>query len=333
MLITNNKILIDAAQKNYKYFKVPTRNINPPKSKRHYTKIELSDLDDKTSNNKIGEIVNLSQELNSLLWDIVSKSGESVEEQYEYIKEIYYDVCQLDVLSNIEIDKAKKEYPVDTTRELKRMRKKYENLLTMTDGRKKMPFFLGFIADTKNYKNVNRKDYQKYDTSMDLLHTCIGNKRSGKSKGNNFLSLSEIFKPIDFDKNKVVKSQIAKIIEIAENTYTYNQMIAQNTCLTGEEKHIYIIKSREDLLYEINRIKISKHTMYRLLCNLDLQKNSAIKNLLFYVLFNYKNDTLIDLLEQYNRINTFLIEDKNGEIIIYNRKFTKKKSPKTFFEI
>ena len=311
---------------------MPTRNINPPKSKRHYTTEDLADLDDKTSNNKIGEIVNLSQELNSLLWDMIAKSGESVENQYEYIKEIYYDVCQLDVMSNIEIDKAKKEYPVDNTAELKRMRKKYEKLLTMTDGRKKMPFFLGFIADTKNYKNVNRKDYQKYDTSMDLLHTCIGNKRATKSKGNDFISLAEIFKPLSYDKNKVVKPQIDKIISMAENTFTYNQMIAQNSCLTSDEKHIYIVKAKEDLLYEINRMKISEHTMYRLLWNLDLQKNSFIKNLLFYVLFNYKNDVLIELLSQYDRINTYLIEDKNGEIVIYNRKFTKKKSPKAIFE-
>ena len=332
MLITNNRILIDAAQKNYGFFKVPTRNINPPKSKRHYTTEDLADLDDKTSNNKIGEIVNLSQELNSLLWDIVAKSGEDVEHQYEYIKEIYYDVCQLDVMSNIEIDKAKKEYPVDNTAELKRMRKKYESLLTMTDGRKKMPFFLGFIADTKNYKNVNRKDYQKYDTSMDLLHTCIGTKRSSKSKGSDFLPLAEIFKPLNYDKDKVVKPQINKIIEMAENTFAYNQMIAQNSCLTSEEKHIHIVKAKEDLLYEINKMKISEHTMYRLLWNLDLQKNSPIKNLLFYILFNYKNDTLTGLLEQYNRINTYLIEDKNGEIIIYNRKFTKKKSPKAIFD-
>lgn len=332
LLITNNKILVESAMKNYKYFKVPTRNINPPKSKRHYTKADLADLDHKTSNNKIGEIVNLSQELNSLLWDIVAKSGEDVERQYEYIKEIYYDVCQLDVMSNIEIDKAKKEYPVDNTAELKRMRKKYENLLTMTDGRKKMPFFLGYIADIKNYKNVDKKDYQKYDTSMDLLHICIGNKRSSRSKGSEFLTLADIFKPIYFDKNKVVKSQITKILEMAENTFNYNQTIAQNDCLTSEEKHIYIVKAKEDLLYEINKMKISEHTMYRLLWNLDLQKNSPIKNLLFYVLFNYKNETLTALLEQYSRIDTYLIEDKNGEIIIYNRKFTKKKSPKANFE-
>ena len=333
LLITNNKILINAAQKNYHLFKVPTRNINPPKSKRHYTSDDLADLDDKTSNNKIGEIVNLSQELNSLLWDMIAKSGESVENQYEYIKEIYYDVCQLDVLSNIEIDKAKKEYPVDTTGELKHMRKKYEHLLTMTDGRKKMPYFLGFIADTKKYKNINRKDYQKYDTSMDFLHMCVNGKRASKSKGSNFLPLADIFKPENYDKDKVVKPQITKIMEMAKNTFSYNQMIAQNSCLSSEEKHIHSVKAKEGLLYDINRMKISEHTMYRLLWNLDLQKNSSIKNLLFYILFNYKNDVLIKLLNRYDRIKTFLIEDIDGEIVIYNRKFTKKKSPKSFFKV
>lgn len=332
LLITNNKLLINAAQKNYQYFKVPTRNINPPKSKRHYTANDLADLDDKTSNNKIGEIVNLSQELNSLLWDMVSKSGESVEHQYEYIKEIYYDVCQLDVLSNIEIDRAKKEYPVDSTSELKKMRKKYEGILTMTDGRKKMPFFLGFIADTKNYKNIDRKDYQKYDTAMDLLHSCISGKRADKSQGRDFLPLSDIFKPDGYDRNKVVKNQIYKIIEMAECTLKYNKMIAQNPHIPTQEKNMHITQAKEDLLYEINRMKLSDHTMYRLLWNLDLQKNSPVKNLLFYILFNYKNDILSKMLEQYNRIDTFLIEDKKGEIIIYNRKYAKKKSPKPFFE-
>ena len=93
------------------------------------------------------------------------------------------------------------------------------------------------------------------------------------------------------------------------------------------------VVKKEDLLYEINRMKISTHTMYRLLWHLDSQRNSGIKNMLFYVLFNYKNDILTELLNQYDRINTFLIEDKDGEIVIYNRKFAKKKSPKAIFEI
>ena len=322
MLITNNEILINAAKKNYHIFKVPTRNINPPKSKRHYTSVDLADLDDKTSNNKIGEIVNLSQELNSLLWDIVSKSGQSVEEQYDSIKEIYYDVCQLDVMSNIEIDKAKKEYPVDTTRELKKMRKKYEHLLIASDGRKRTPYFLGFIAETKNYKNVDRKDYQKYETSMDYLHNCINGKRSSKSKGSYFLPVSDIFKPNDFDRNFVDKRHVKKIIQSAENIEKYINTIVSSSLIT-EDKIVYIQRAKENLLFEIDKMKLNKHTMYRLLWHLDKEQNSKIKNLLFYILFNYKNNILTEMLEQYDKVNTFLSEDIEGEISIYGLNFSK----------
>ena len=329
LLITNNKILIDSAKKNYHIFKVPTRNINPPKSKRHYTPIDLADLDDKTSNNKIGEIVNLSQELNSLLWDMVFKSGQSVEEQYNQIKEIYYDVCQLDVMSNIEIDKAKKEYPVDTTRVLKRIQKKYENLLITSDGRKRTPYFLGFIAETKNYKNVDRKDYQKYNTSMDYLHNCISKNRSGKSMGSGFLSVTDIFRPKDFDKDLVNKNQVNKIIQFAKNTSDYIKMIFYNTSFY-DNRYYYTNRAKEELLYEIDRMKINKHTMYRLLKTLEDKKNTSIKNLLFYILFNYKNEILTAMLTQYDKTRTYLYEDKNGEIDIYGVKFSKKVPPRRF---
>lgn len=327
LLITNNKLLLDAAKKNYHIFKVPTRNINPPKSKRHYTSSDLADLDDKTSNNKIGEIVNLSQELNSLLWDMVSKSGQSVEEQYDQIKEIYYDVCQLDVMSNIEIDKAKKEYPVDTTRELKRMRKKYENLLTTSDGRKRTPYFLGFIAETKNYKNVSRKDYQKYNTSMDYLHTCVNKNRSSKSMGSGFWSVADIFKPKNYDKDLVNKKQVAKIIRMANETSNYIKMVSCNPSFY-EDRCYFRNRAKMELLYEINRMKINQHTMYRLLKSLEGKNNSSIKNLLFYILFNYKNDTLTSILNQYNRVSTFLYEDENGKIDVYGTKFSKKVPPR-----
>ena len=68
--------------------------------------------------------------------------------------------------------------------------------------------------------------------------------------------------------------------------------------------------------------------MYRLLKSLESKNNSSIKNLLFYILFNYKNDILTDILKQYNRVNIFLCEDKNGEIDVYGFKFSKKSSPK-----
>lgn len=88
---------------------------------RHYTKAEQADLDIKTSVNKIGEIVNLSQELNTKLWDELN-GGKT----YEEVEELYCDIAKLDVLSGIEIDKAKREFAVDSVAEIKALKRKYE---------------------------------------------------------------------------------------------------------------------------------------------------------------------------------------------------------------
>ena len=57
MLITDNKILLNAAKKNYKIFKVPTSNVHAKKVQRYYTPEDQADLDIKTSNNLIGDII------------------------------------------------------------------------------------------------------------------------------------------------------------------------------------------------------------------------------------------------------------------------------------
>lgn len=98
MMLTDNEILIRAAEKNYDLFKVPTSLVESKKTRRSYTNAQKADLDIKTSVNKIGEIINLSQELNSLFWD---KFNSGV--PFEEIAEIYYDTSMLDVMSGIEI--------------------------------------------------------------------------------------------------------------------------------------------------------------------------------------------------------------------------------------
>lgn len=98
MMITDNEILIDAAKRNYHNFRVPTCLVNSSKIQRQYTNAEKADLDIKTSVNKIGEIINFSQELNSRLWDNINH-GQSVEENME----LYCDISTLSVMSGIEI--------------------------------------------------------------------------------------------------------------------------------------------------------------------------------------------------------------------------------------
>lgn len=98
MLLTDNEILINAAEKNYHAFKVPSGSVPSIKKNRRYTNIDKADLDFTTNQNSIGMIVNASQELNTLIWDNLNK-GAALED----VLPIYYDASLLDVLSNIDI--------------------------------------------------------------------------------------------------------------------------------------------------------------------------------------------------------------------------------------
>ena len=92
------------------------------KLKEPIQKEQQCDLDIRTSTNAIGEIINFSQELNSLFWDLVAHLTPEEHKFYETNKwcdiyidkikatlgELYEDICMLNVMSCIEIDKAKK---------------------------------------------------------------------------------------------------------------------------------------------------------------------------------------------------------------------------------
>ena len=99
MMLTDNEILVRAAKRNYDKFKVPTNLVESSKIKRFYTPEQQADLDIKTSINKIGEIVNFSQILNNLYWNNIAH-GQTHEENHE----LYCDIAQLDVMSNLEIN-------------------------------------------------------------------------------------------------------------------------------------------------------------------------------------------------------------------------------------
>lgn len=123
LLLTNNTQLISKVKQNYNNFLVPTSLVEAKKVDRVNTAQDKTDLDIKTSVNKIGEIINLSCILNTLLWDKVN-SGVAIDS--EEIQDLYIDICQLDVCSCLEIDMAKKEFSIDNVLELNELRKKYK---------------------------------------------------------------------------------------------------------------------------------------------------------------------------------------------------------------
>lgn len=123
LILTNNKYLLSAMKKDYNEFLVPTSKVEAEKVKRFNTAKEKCDLDFNTSENLIGWIINTSQQLNSKLWHMINKDKKAIDSPE--VQELYRIVCQLDVMSCIEIDKAKKEFTINNKLELQEICKKY----------------------------------------------------------------------------------------------------------------------------------------------------------------------------------------------------------------
>lgn len=285
VLLTDNEILIKAARRNYQIFKTPTSFVTAKKVKRFYTPEEQADLDIKTSVNKIGEIINLSQELNSLLWDKMYHGY-----SYEEIRELYYDICQLDVMSGIEIDKAKKEFDIDNGRELDKIREKYKAEFSDEYDKKKMPHFFSHLSKQKGYYNPEKKNYCKYHTSMDYLQTAINGFRIKNPYKKDRLAFVTILDKSLFRTSAVNQKQINKIYSVI-NKFTSERKKIFVSDMGKEEKFERSKLLYHNLVYDINSETIGFSTLYRLLCSIENKENSQIKNTLLQILFLCGNDS------------------------------------------
>ena len=167
MMIVDNDIMIDAAVKNYDKFLVPTTDIEPDPKEEEYTAKNLAKLDYESSENLIGQIVNLSQVLNSKLWHEMNKE----EPNQSYVDRLYKDVCQLSIMSGLEIDKAKKTLIVDNKNELKEIRERYKS---EEDGKIGYPMFFKELGKKGNYDS--KKTYIFYNTTLDMIGREIAYK-------------------------------------------------------------------------------------------------------------------------------------------------------------
>ena len=322
LIITDHSLLIKAALKNYGVFKVPTCNVSASKRKRFYTPEQLADLDIKTSENKIGEIVNMSQILNSMLWSTVNNNKVSAAECYSQIKELYLDVCQLDVISSLEIDKAKKEYPINCARELNKIKEKY--YMSDSSGREIKPSFMGFIAQTKGYRNPEKKCYLHHATTMDFLYRCINKRRSKRNQGSEFIPFSAIFAPLDFCASSVNWRQVKTIIDSVVDVKNFINSVWSRDEYDNNEKYLLSNMAKQELVHEIENMKINKSTMYTLITYIDNPKYSEITRLLFTTLFNYRNETIVDLIRDKKMASSVLEKYDGNGVEIYGMTFVKR---------
>lgn len=303
MLLTDDKLLVETAEKYKDLFKVPVCKIETVKKENQ----TLPELDHDTSNNKIGEIVNLSQKLNSLIWDKIHK-GESEEK----IKEIYGDVCKLAVLSGLEIDKAKRAYDiVNAGKELIALRKKYD---------KPSPVFFQEIDESNK-----EKQYIFYDTAMDYIY-AIASKihfRKGREQFCLYRPISEQLAYNLASGNATEYRHKDKIVGIIDDVKAKTNRLYMELRTADEQEREVIYAQISDIKTErdklVNKWLTNENVLMLVLRHYE--KNSSSDWRIYAALINHPvfSDLLFELYDRFPKIE----ENESGKYLLYGRKFAK----------
>ena len=310
VIISDNELLINKSLTN---IKVPTTLVPSIKILEERTLTNLANLDIRTSKNYIGEIVNLSQYLNSLFWD--NKRNNLP------VNEIYKDVCILCSLSNIEIDKAKRETNIDTRKELKKIRDKY----SITKIR---PYY--FKIFTSGY------EYKKLNCPTDILLEIVEKKSKKRSKRiSKKSSFTSLFKNTNINMNNIDYNKIKLIIAIIYD-FTKETKRIYNSQKDRQEKYLLYVQEKERIMNLIKNIPIETDELKYVINIYDRaqsEKNKteeekilvSMRRKLLTILYEYNKKQFINVFKETKEQIEILVPDKNGEITIYNTNYTIKK--------
>lgn len=328
--ITNNKLLVECGErlqekvnvcgKEIKRFLVSTDFTPKSSIKRKYTPKDLCDTDIKCSSNKIGEIINLAQMLNSLYWD--KKFKGSTEEE---LLELYKDISNLNILSCIEIDRAKKISPVDAKKELDKIRKKHNlgrGKIIRNKQKKEVgvrPRFFKYLDGGKDYK------FKRFNTGMDYLNDILDERIERKSDYTKDIPLTDLMLKENISQSE--RNSINKIKKIVTELRVSQQRVWMSCC---ENKYELSKNMYEKALSNIKSIKLTKGIIYQIFRRIDKANSSGVFN-------EYKKIGLpmIKILHDVDKIlffnsfkiigkeNIHIIKSNSGNIKIYGELFKK----------
>ena len=298
MLVTNNEWIVGGVVSAYKILKVPVCKAEPV-GKTDYVNMpkSLAKLDQTIAKNKIGEIVNLSQFLNCLLWNALFTDDEC---DYHPM-DIYHDICVLAVMSGMEIDKAKRLYSADSTKVLARLRHYRQNFKKKNGGN--LPAFYKFIVGDES-ADVG-ENTAKLEAPMAFVHDAVA-AFPGRAAYTKNISLSDLFEldATDAGANDTHKKQnIIKAVKEAHTKITAMQTAMKNAdddeklILCGEANEIYT-----ECLEKVSKNVVNDHVLCMLLSEIDHPDKSkydikSARYLLFASLLYEDNRRLLSRLK------------------------------------
>ncbi|MBQ7225585.1 MAG: hypothetical protein IJX02_03165 [Clostridia bacterium] len=313
MLVTDNPIMLSSAKKNYDKFLVPYCGESATLKKQ-----ELWEMDRDISDNKIGQIINLSQWLNSLYWD-KTNNGENC-------GWLYNEICKLAVLSGMEIDKAKRDYGIDAQQILKQIKE-------LVSSTYKKPSFLRSVKTGCVSRREDKKDIysKKIYTPMELLYAVIDETKvfPGRGKANRIGSLlpptDKTPEANDYRYRKMILGMLAEGEE--ELTRLRREMFR----LSDDEKTMKLLECREVELNctEYVRRMMKNERVLRLLVDAidsmitekraegeDASGSKRFQAFALACVCN-ANDNLYRLIAHTRHDMYDLVQDERGDIDIY----------------
>lgn len=316
MLVTGDKWLAHALAAGYKHMKVPVCKVNPC-GKTEYTNTpeSLAKLDIAIAENKIGEIVNLSQFLNCLLWDRLHHPN-TTENQLA----LYYDICKLAVLSGMEIDKAKRLYPVDTNKVLRLIGKRKNEYKKANGGQ--LPSFFSYMTGDETASRDRSEAH--LNTPMSFIYDQV-NRCSGRAKQTKTIPISELFAldPDDAGANDTHKKQ--NIIEAVKKANDEIVSIKAKAKRCKSDERIILREKADrifaDCLSVVSKNIVNDHVLSMLLYEIDHASESKYdikrcRHFLFSCMLYEKNRRLISKVkvdEKYKPTDLITLDDLNAD--------------------
>lgn len=359
--ITNNKKLIELAKRNTQ-FKIPVLDIEPTKIQKEYTLKNMAYLDNKSSQQKIGEIVNLSALLLSYYYDFYNKDKND-----KRLKLLSDMINLLSNASMCEIDNCKKSYPEEvrssailrfvreqckdilekesiqisknklTNEELEEFeRTKDKSILTKEKDTYIKPLFFKYAQE--DYKK--QYSFRKFECASDYIVDILDNFKT-KTKRCKTVSIEELLQK-DKGFEHVNRNQIITIIDKFKAYKNEYCLIQYNKNLDELEKLIEKEKLYNNLLNSISKMKMYDSTIYCILCRMFIENPSKFlqaknkkkaeetlefirhnKILILSVLCKTHKEEYVNCFKNLNNGTEILIEDEAGAIEVWGKKYRK----------
>lgn len=169
--IGNNPIILERVREvNEENMLVPINGLSTKAKMYEYTNEYMATVDGQLANDNIGKICNLARDLHCMYWHLKNTGTE--EQKEKYLSMIYDDICILEVLSNVAIDSAKRQYPVNIAHEINRIRSRSymtEQGAIIKDGT------ICFVEEGYR-KNLSDEEVKRYNEYVNRRDNCVNDK-------------------------------------------------------------------------------------------------------------------------------------------------------------